>query len=255
MNKFYKYFTTTKKGTTLMEIMLALLILAFTFLPIIGTIGTSTRDTDVANSYVYAQTTARNILDTLLDDVPFNCIKGVDGKYSIAELTDYSRTSYKIDTFKNMIGATGTKAQGTLIDERGINYEVTIYVYPIKATTLPSGGNVTGDELYFSYLPRPKYETKYDGDHKSLWYTYKANSASQYRQASSDDPYVITGKDAGVCAVATITQNACDMGAVKNYSSLCLMKKIILSITWTARDKHDRSVVLYTMKGNLDNEK
>lgn len=61
-------------GVTLLEIMTAVLILAMAFLPLIGVIGTSTKDSDVANSQVFAQTSARNILDTFLDDVPFKAI-------------------------------------------------------------------------------------------------------------------------------------------------------------------------------------
>ena len=106
-----------------MEIMIALLILAFAFIPIIAVIGTSTKDTDVANSYVFAQTTARNILDTLLDDVPFNSIITTESK--IAKIKEYK--TYNPDSFLSMIGASNDEAKGEVIDERGTKYNITIY--------------------------------------------------------------------------------------------------------------------------------
>jgi prepilin-type N-terminal cleavage/methylation domain-containing protein len=59
-----------KQGVTLPEIVVAMLILAMAFIPLIGVIGTSSTDSDVANSVAFAQTAVRNILDTLLDQQP-----------------------------------------------------------------------------------------------------------------------------------------------------------------------------------------
>ena len=61
--------------------------------------------------------------------------------------------------------------------------------------------------------------------------------------------------NANECVAKRIIQNAYDLGAVKNHGSRSILKKIILRIAWKARDKKDRSLVLYTMKGNLDSEK
>ena len=261
MNIMHNNLITPKRGTTLIEIMTALLILAFTFLPILATIGTASLDTDVQNATVFAQTLARNILDTLLDDVPFNSLKATPGKYSIAELVDYASpsksTDYKVDMFKTMIGAKGSKAEGEVTDDlRGTVYKVKIYVYPIPANNSTCNGKASGNELYFTHLPRPKYETKYDNaTHKSYWYTYKKANSSQYITdyggANTIQPY--SNKDE--CKVERVIQNAFDLGAVDNYGSRCILKKIMLVISWQGRDKKDRSLVLYTMKGNLDSEK
>ena len=229
-----------------MEIMVALLILAFAFLPIIGVIGTSTKDTDVANSYVFAQTTARNILDTLLDDVPFNSIEpsNTSGNENIAKIIDYTppnNKTYNADSFLSMIGASSELAQGELFDERGIKYNVIIYVFPITASN--NENHDSTNELLFSYLPRPQYEGD-SSEANEKWYTYKKDEI--YKLSTGPDPYVME--------VATATKNAFELGAKQNNSSYCIMKKILFQMTWTSRDGHDRRLELYTMKANLDSD-
>ena len=247
-NKMYKYmkiltrkFINAKKGVTLMEIMTALLILAFAFLPIIGVIGTSTKDTDVANSVVFAQTTARNILDTLLDDVPFNSIvaTGKDKQY-IAKIEKYK--DYDPDSFLSMIGASNEEAKGEVFDERGQKYDVFIYAFPISAKQEEI--HDVDNELLFSYLPRPKYEGD-SSEQNEKWYTY--TSGGTHRQTETD-PYNID--------VATITKNAFELGARQNNNSTeyYIMKKIVFRMTWTGRDGHYRRLELYTMKANLDSD-
>lgn len=231
-----------KKAITLMEIMVALLILAFAFLPIVGVIGTSAKDTDVANSYVFAQTTARNILDTLLDDVPFNSIRA--GTDNIATLHDYG--DYKIDSFQSMIGTTDENASGTIMDERGTSYGIRIYVFPIPV----SKNNVdTVNELLFAYLPRPKYEGT-SADAIDKWYTFSGDNNAQFMKASAPDPYEITTE------VATKTVGALELGAKENegVNEHYIMKKILFQMNWLGRDNHERRLELYTMKANLDSE-
>ena len=245
----------TKNGTTLLEIMTALIILAFTFLPIIATIGTSTRDTDVQNSYVFAQTTARNILDTLLDDVPFGCIKEGSGHIAEFVVSPYNKT-YNLTPFKEMIGIgeSGTKADGNIIDERGAKYNIKIYVWSIFANGAKE--HKKDSELLFSYLPRPEYENASEtiystGEIKNTWYTYESTIPSLYIQ-NNKDPY--SDKD---YPVKKIEKNAFELGA-KNYPAsggYSVMKKILLKIEWIATDKKKRSMEIFTMKANLDSER
>lgn len=233
-----------KKGVTLMEIMLALIILALTFIPLIATIGGSVKDTDVINSYIFAQTTARNILDALLDDVPFNSIK--TSSDDIAELVNYK--SYDISIFKEMMGVTSSnKAQGTIIDERGISYKITIYAFPIEAS---NNKNHSSEELLFTYLPRPLYEnasSTVDDIITNSWYTYTSEAKSAYIQKDVKNPYTYE--------VSEEVKNAFELGAINNYDSYCIMKKILLRIEWVGRDKNQRCIELYTLKANLDSEK
>lgn len=222
-----------------MEIMIALLILAFAFIPIIAVIGTSTKDTDVANSFIFAQTTARNVLDTLLDDVPFNSIIPTSNK--IAKIHNYK--SYNADSFLGMIGSSNDDAQGEVFDERGIKYNISIYVFPIAASK--DENHDVSNELLFSYLPRPKYEGETPED-SDKWYTF--SSGNPYMSAEAKDPYEYD--------VATITKNAFELGARINESTseYYILKKILFKINWTSIDGHDRSIELYTMKANLDSD-
>lgn len=272
MNNTLHFFITNKKATTLMEIMLAVVILAFTFIPIIVTIGTSTKDTDVANSYVYAQTTARNILDTLLDDVPFNSIKGSEGKYSIAELKTSKNAlgnDYDIKIFNDMFGVgTSGEAKGTLTDERGTKYEVIMYVYPIPASNTEEGKK--DKELLFHYLPRPKYETA-SASGISYWFNYPSETMTKYKAAflrngcvdpisgaSTDLPnayYPYSGDTKGSYIDTPVIRNSYGLGTVPDSDgNYYIMKKIILTITWTGRDKKERRLALYTVKANLDSD-
>ena len=239
LNFIREKFIKAKKGVTLMEIMIALLILAFAFLPIIAVIGTSTKDTDVANSMVFAQTTARNILDTLLDDVPFNSIITTGNNIAIAKIQNYR--TYNADSFLGMFGAKSDEAKGEVIDERGITYEITIYAVPIEASD--NENHNVANEMLFSYLPRPLYEGDTLEDNEK-WYTYEQGQI--HMKESAPDPYTID--------VATATKNAFELGARENNSTHCIMKKILLKMNWIARDGHERSIELYTMKANLDSD-
>lgn len=243
-NTDYYNYIINKKATSLMEIMLAVVVLAFTFMPIIATIGTSTKDTDVANSYVFAQTTARNILDTLLDDVPFNSINGPSGG-DVGTLSDYTANgkTYSIASFKEMIGTKNDKCEGVLTDERGVNYNITIYVEPIYDSN-----------FYFTYLPKPKFEVASNSDTgESNWYNIPRNDSEKKSKAFLNpnfnyDPYELKTK---IYTVATESKKLSELWQVKN-DNLSVMKKILLKIEWTGRDHKNRSLEIYTMKANLD---
>lgn len=237
----HKNIIKNKRGVTLIEIMTAILILAFAFLPIIGVIGQSSKDTDVSNSTVFAQTSARNILDTLLDEVPFNSIKATPTH--IAQLQDFK--DYKVDSFLSLIGSTDTSAQGEIFDERGNKYTVTIYVFPIPVEK-SENPNVNTD-LVFSYRERPKYE---DLD-TANWYTYNTDEADAFIR-NGTDPY----SDDMITTCATQTVGAYALGAFENSDTeeYFIMKKILLKLTWTNKDGHERYLELYTLKANLDSE-
>ena len=245
MNKVhYHLLIKNKKAITLMEIMLAVVILAFTFIPVIGTILASAKDTDIFNSYVFAQTTARNILDTLIDDVPFHSIK--EGSNHVAEFVNstiynpssHTKSTYDVSNFVDMITNIRDK-------ERGIDYKATIYVFPITASDNDTND---ADELKFVYLTRPEY------DKQDNWFTYKGTFADQGCRLASQNPY----DDAQFPCTEKI-ENAHKLGAVDytldgSGDHFCIMKKIVLTLEWTARDNHKRKIALYTFKANLDSE-
>ena len=237
-----------------MEIMTALLILAFAFLPIIGVIGTSTKDTDVANSTVFAQTTARNILDTLLDDVPFNCIIQDNDNGNVARIMPYGK--YTVEEVKSFLAMlendqvsqeTGGLAQGTIEDERKIKYKITIYVWPIKASKKDETIDVE-NELMFTYLPRPQYE-----DNAEAWYTYEKKESDAFLKQTKTTPNPYENYD----KINKDIKRAFDLGARPNKATneYCVMKKILFKMEWQSRGRIDSSSLeLYTMKANLDSD-
>ena len=244
-----------RRGITLLEIMSALLILAFAFLPLIGVIGTSSSDSDVANSNVFAQTVARNILDTLLEEVPFNAIRVAASKVSdfdgsnphdnVAEITDFG--SFNKASFLTLLGNSNgadSFARGEVTDERGLIYKTRIYVFPI-----PVSNPINLDsELAFSYLPRPVYENQVDGNGQNSWYTY----SSPYIPSGVTSPYHQDGIKVVQPAMATI--GAFELGAKQGDTgnNYCVMKKILFKISWQNRSGHERAIELFTMKANLD---
>ena len=241
MNKVHnKKIIFNKKAVTLMEIMLAVVILAFTFIPVIGTLLASAKDTDVFNSYVFAQTTARNILDTLIDDVPFHSIRvGANNEATFVNSTVYNQSSHANVTYDV---TKFTEKLTNVHDERGTNYTVKIYVFPIEASETDS---VSTNELKFTYLTRPKY------DDQEKWFTYKNTAFNDaFRNADTSNPY-----DDATFACTEQKENAYKVGAKKHTDEkYCVMKKIVLTVEWTARDNHPRKIAIYTLKANLDSE-
>lgn len=246
-----------KQGVTLSEIVLAMLILAAAFLPLLGVIGTSSSDSDVANSVVFAQTTIRNILETLLDDVPFYAIRpaasqvsdvdGTNPEDDVAEIFDLADPVFDRKTFLTLLGNDASAdnfARGTITDERGLEYHTKLYVFPIPVSSPVS----TDNDLSFSFLPRPVYENQVDADNQNIWYTY--NDAFMTNTAMS--PYD-TPDDAKLVQPPIRTLGARELGepAGPDGNNHCVMKKILLKISWQNRSGHNRSVEIFTMKANL----
>lgn len=248
-----------RRGITLLEIMTAVLILAMAFLPIIGAMGTSSRDSDVANSQVFAQTAARNILDAFLDDVPFGAIKVADapdaGDFAyeerdgvktpsgidydnitgMAEISDLPSSDYFKIEFLNIMGNnTGDGlARGELIDERGIVYKTRLFVYPIFAS---ADASHDANELTFAYLPRPDYEKQ------NNWYT----TDKIHMHGSVTSPYDMAS------GLEIQQNNAFQIGVEPaGTGSICAMFKVMFQIYWVNRDGIKRSIELFTLKANL----
>lgn len=242
-----------RRGVTLLEIMSALLILAFAFLPLIGVIGTSSSDSDVANSQVFAQTAARNILDTLLEDVPFNSIRAAGAKVSDLDGTNpqdnvaeiFSQGTFDRASFLAMLGNTGGDgyARGDIVDERGITYKTRIYVFPVPVSKPIALDN----EIAFTWYPRPIFENQVDANGQNTWYTY----SDAYLPSGVLSPYHEDGSK--VLQPATSTMGALELGAkAGDAGDYCVMKKILFKITWQNRSGHERAIELFTMKANLD---
>lgn len=246
-----------KQGVTLSEIVLAMLILAVAFLPLIGVIGTSSSDSDVANSVVFAQTAVRNILETLLDDVPFYAIRpatsqvsdadGTNPESDVAEIFDLTSPAFDRKTFLNLLGNDADAdnyARGIITDERGLQYKTKLYVFPVSATDPVN----TDDDLSFAFLPRPIYENQINAaTGQNEWYTYDSAFVK-----SPMSPYDTPDKNMLVQPPVKIL-GACELGeeAGPGTNNHCVMKKILLRVAWQNRSGHNRSIEIFTMKANL----
>jgi hypothetical protein len=147
---------------------------------------------------------------------------------------------YRVASFLRKLGNDGEAdqfARGELTDDRGIKYQVKVFVFPVEATDPFS----LDDDVTFSYIPRPKFETQ------TGWYSTNPLEPSAYIQAG-DSPYEMDLPD-------VVTIGARELGAREgpHGNNYAVMKKILLRIRWTIKGR-DRSVEVYTTKANLDRE-
>jgi hypothetical protein len=241
-------------GITLIEILAGMFILALAFIPVVGVISTGSADTDVTNSYVFAQTTARNVLDTLLDNVPFDAIRvapalvadigDTNGESNVGQLFTLSgpnQPAFDVASYLALLGNPGgdTFARGELVDERGIRYKIKLFVFPIPSFTPPDWDN----ELCFRYLPRPHYENATDSLNRNIWYT--EDNTGAYVRPAVNRPY-----DLPLPPVRLMS--ARQLGAQPGPANdFCVMKRILLRIRWQMNKGPERSLEIFTAKANL----
>ena len=247
-------------GVTLLEILIALLIMAAAFIPLVGVIGIGATDTDVAKTHIFAQTTARNILDNLLDNVPFDCLRvsgsnvtDSDGSNSEAGVAQFVDTAdYLVASYISLLGNPGTVdkfGRGELRDERGTRYFIKLFCFPLVGTANPIGAINPANEVTFRYLPRPPYETATNTavPPQATWY-----SNSAFVNAGVNRPY-----DYSIGASPDLsirTMNAFSLGVSQGaIPSLeyCVLKRILLRVRWVMPKGGERSIEIYTVKGNL----
>lgn len=242
-----------RRGVTLLEILSAMLILAFAFIPIFGVITTGTADSDITNSYSSAQTIARNVLDTALDSVPFESIQVNPGNIAdIGETNDEANVGLMVDapgyderTFLTQLGNTSTtdmNARGEIVDERGIRYKVKLFVFPVAGNTPLSIAN----DVSFRHRPRPLYENAIDAQNRQIWYT--TTPGNPYMNSAAQSPYAYT-------LPAPVAQSARELGAPPGPSGdYCVMKRLLLRVKWQMPRGIERSITIYTAKAHLSRQ-
>ncbi|MBI3037894.1 prepilin-type N-terminal cleavage/methylation domain-containing protein [bacterium] len=239
------------RGVTLIEILAAMLILAFAFIPIIGVIGTGSTDTDVTNSYIFAQTAARNILNTAIDSVPFPCfqvntsdISDLDTPATHAE-SDVAKLNpvpgYDLTAFLTLLGNAGgdSNGHGLLRDERGTSYYTKLFVFPVSD---PGAGITTSTELVFMHLKRPLYENQ------TSWYTFTPPEVNVKVALNRPYDYNIPGD------IATISLDSRSLGVPQGTDNYCIMKKLLIRIRWVMAKGGERHLEIYSAKANLSRQ-
>ncbi|MFZ2959161.1 MAG: prepilin-type N-terminal cleavage/methylation domain-containing protein [Candidatus Ozemobacteraceae bacterium] len=185
------------RGLTFLEIMIGLVIIAVAMLPVFNMIHKGAEDTDLSASQSFATNKATEILNTCLDNVPFEVIRmgcpfgylSVENLTGIKEYADNHIDAAWLDRMARMLFNLDASAkignqypsQGVLTDPRGISYLATLRVEDIcdrtpasrkaeKATLGSEFPDLTPAELTFSFcqnpdkLQDPNWITKYHPD-------------------------------------------------------------------------------------------
>ncbi|HOY65324.1 MAG TPA: hypothetical protein PLP29_00465 [Candidatus Ozemobacteraceae bacterium] len=135
-----------RRAVTFIEIVIAMAVLTIALLPIFNMLHKGAEDTDLNASQAFAITKASDVLNAMLDNVPFETIRmGNPGYLSITDLpaSEYSR--YDANWLKGIAqmlfpgseldGNRGYPCRGIITDPRGISYLVTLCVEDLAAPT------------------------------------------------------------------------------------------------------------------------
>ena len=124
------------KGYSLVEIIIALLILTCAVIPLIGTITSDTKNAIVIANSEYAMQRARYILDTMLDSVEFDDVNSGDPAFLSGKSKDY----FSLLMFPE---SDGKFCQGYFSDEKGQRYFASL-----KVVDIPDDDKILKFECY-----------------------------------------------------------------------------------------------------------
>lgn len=172
------------RGITFIEIAIAMLILAVALLPVFHLMHKGAEETDISAAQSFAINKATEVLNTCLDNVPFEALRAgspfgwlrVDDIAGIKEYQDDKIDAAWCDRMADMLfkhttsarQANGYPCQGRITDPRGITYQVTLRVEDVADKTSPtrkpdkstlSGGfsptQFSPPEVIFTFLRNP----------------------------------------------------------------------------------------------------
>ncbi|MBF0544986.1 MAG: type II secretion system protein [Candidatus Riflebacteria bacterium] len=141
------------KGTTLLEILLALFVMAIAVIPIFGLMTKDAKETDIMIAQNFAIDRARSILNTILKDLPFNNI--LPGNPAI--ITDGAVAQSLFPCCP--AGGGGFFCSGLASDPRGIYFRLYLRSEPI----LDNSAGYTNGEFFFSVYMNPNVESQLPG--------------------------------------------------------------------------------------------
>ena len=179
-----------KKAISFLEIIIAAAVMAIAMIPIFGMLSRQTVETDKNASQAFAINKATEILNTLLDYVPFATIReGNPGYLKAKDLPSRKSDDQDLDSLvKDMAsmlfgsekeGTNGYPCKGIIKDSRGINYLVYMRVEDVVSTIkyegkkpklLPIGSDYPKEDanpnefaeesdIFFAYLKNPSLLT------------------------------------------------------------------------------------------------
>ncbi|MBF0545810.1 MAG: hypothetical protein HQM08_15310 [Candidatus Riflebacteria bacterium] len=238
-------FVKRKVAFSLVEIILGLFFLAIAVIPVAGLIGSAMGDTEVSAGFQFAQKNARTIMDYLLDEVPFVAIvpaaksvpdlDGTNPKENTAEIV--ATPKFTPINFLKLFGNIGKDnyARGTLKSERGLEYKIRLYVFPVQ-----SASSTDGAGFCLSCIPRPPFENSHDQKGLTNWF-----STDEYVREGVLRPYDYQ--------VATTVKMVSELGVEKgslNAFPYCVLKKVFLKISWKMKGR-DQSIDFLSIKADI----
>ncbi len=197
------------RGLTFLEIVFAVAILVVAILPIFVVLNRDVEETDINASEAFAIGKATEVLNTMLDNVPFEFLRqgspfGVLCSSDIKDKPQY-KAQYSDNTVlhliaKNMFGndvkamTGGWECQGVVTDPRGISYQVRVRVEDMpaigtsrKPQETPAAGLNNpfppAKDLTFSFLvnPRKLEEPNFTEDYTKAAYPFEGKTPTPPR--------------------------------------------------------------------------
>lgn len=137
-----------RRAVTFIEIVVAVAILAVTMIPLFGLMSRQTVETDKNAAQAFAINKASEVLNTILDNVPFAALRhGNPGYIKIDDLAGLPRfAKYNDNWAKKLVPilfqgsqkeAAGYPCRGIVTDSRGIHYLVHLRVEDIASEKKP----------------------------------------------------------------------------------------------------------------------
>lgn len=258
--------TTVNRGVTLLEIMVAVFILALSLIPVFGVLTGSVKNTDASLTRSFAVAYAKSVLNTVLDNVAF-----ADIKQGAPAIISGASTNMAKNLFPGASSASGGIAcSGIATDSRGVYYQIYLRSTAINDT---SNGYTPG-EFYFSYYPNPAVESQpgWDKLQKLATKTEGLNSLpSKFTNASGLlSPYryygpTVTSNRWGPAEEAAgnvIHRDQREVSEPDASGKYCLLQKLVLQIKWNADSQYYKTpstnkgkpikLQIITYKANLD---
>lgn len=265
---FLRKETFCRNGITLLEITIAMLILATSLIPIFGLMTRSAKDSDATLTRAFAINYAKSVLSSVIDDIPFADIR-LGAPAIIAENSRDKAAAL----FPGAISASGGIACNCIAsDSRGINYRIFL-----RSDAVMDGTDGYNDgDFYFSYYPNPDVETQPN------WAILQQNSLknenidsipsifSKVDPPGLKSPYTYYGADvpagrwgpAEEAAGNRIMVDQREVSRLDAGGNVYLMQRLILQIRWNMDSAYFKDpdadkgrpvkLQIITFKANLD---
>lgn len=281
-----KRFIAHGSGITFFEIMIAMFILSIAVMPIFWVIHKGTEETDIISSQSFAINQATQILNTLLDNIPFEIIRegapagllSFENLDKVAAVANYYKgmgvDAAYVQKMSNMlfpgcekISDKSWRCQGVVTDPRGMSYLVTLLVLDLVDTSnikkpeqvswgmsFPSLNHVT-----YSFCKNPAILERSDWRIKDFEWNLPnqigvpPEGENMYKEPDFTSPALLRFPTRLAADKVNYTDNE-DL-------AYCAMKKLIIQVQWNidkglyskpeVLDKQTQRIHLMTLKADL----